>query len=118
MPAENLSEQLTKYLTDVHSIEQQALAQMRQAPKIAGHPDLSRIYAQHLTETEEHERLVRGQLERRDAEPSKVKDAAGRAGGWGMILFARRSAAAARMPRAPCARRSGRASRACPACPG
>ena len=89
MPAENLSEQLTKYLTDVHSIEQQALAQMRQAPKIAGHPDLSRIYAQHLTETEEHERLVRGQLERRDAEPSKVKDAAGRAGGWGMILFAR-----------------------------
>src|SRR4051794_5314437 len=89
MPAENLSEQLTKYLTDAHSIEQQALAQMRQAPKIAGDPQLSRIYKQHLTETEEHERLVREQLERRGAEPSKVKDAAGRAGGWGMVLFAR-----------------------------
>lgn len=33
MTPENLQEQLIKYLTDVHSIEQQALAQMKTAPK-------------------------------------------------------------------------------------
>ena len=32
---------------------------------------------------------MREQLERRGARPSVVKDAAGRVGGWGMVLFAR-----------------------------
>jgi ferritin-like metal-binding protein YciE len=89
MTEHTLDEQLTKYLTDVHSIEQQALAQMQLAPRIAGDPDLRRAFAAHLRETEEHERLVREQLERRGAKPSGVKDTAGRVGGWGMILFAR-----------------------------
>src|SRR5215217_9209623 len=82
-------EQITKYLTDVHSIEVQALAQMRVAPRLAGDPELGRIFREHLRETEEHERLVREELERRGQRPSRVKDAAGRAGGWGMVLFAR-----------------------------
>jgi ferritin-like metal-binding protein YciE len=85
----SLPEQLTKYLTDLHSIEEQALAQMRLAPRIAGDSELQRIFVEHLNETEEHERLVRDQLERRGAGPSTVKDVAGRVGGWGMILFAR-----------------------------
>src|ERR1041385_7409275 len=84
-----LDEQITKYLTDLHSIEEQALAQMRLAPRVAGDTELQRIFVEHLNETEEHERLVREQLERRDAKPSAVKDVAGRVGGWGMILFAR-----------------------------
>src|SRR5256885_977051 len=66
-------EQLTKYLTDAHSIEEQALVQMKVAPKIAGTPALSAIFSQHLTETAEHERLVRAALEQRGAEPSIVK---------------------------------------------
>jgi ferritin-like metal-binding protein YciE len=89
MPHHSLDEQLTKYLTDVHSIEEQALAQMRLAPRVAGAADLRRIFSEHLTESEEHERLVREQLEARGAKPSPVKDVAGRVGGWGMILFAR-----------------------------
>jgi ferritin-like metal-binding protein YciE len=84
-----MTEQLTKYLTDVHSIEEQALAQMRLAPRMAGDRELKRAFAEHLRETEEQERLVREQLERRGARPSPVKDVAGRVGGWGMILFAR-----------------------------
>ena len=84
-----LDEQLTKHLTDVHSIEEQALQQMRAAPKIAGDEELARIFREHETETEEHERRVRERLEARGASPSKVKDVVARAGGVGMILFAR-----------------------------
>jgi ferritin-like metal-binding protein YciE len=84
-----IAEQLTKYLTDVHSIEEQALAQMRLAPRVAGDPELKRAFAEHLRETEDQEQRVREQLQRRGAQPSAVKDVAGRVGGWGMILFAR-----------------------------
>ncbi len=83
------NEQLVSYLTDVHAIEVQALAQMKRAPEIAGSPDLAQIYRGHCDETAEHERLVREALEARGAEPSTVKDLAGRAGGWGMVLFAK-----------------------------
>src|SRR3954452_22722102 len=89
MTANALDEQLTKYLTDLHSIEEQALAQMRLAPRLAGDPELQRIFVEHTGETESHERLVREQPERRGAKPSAAKDVAGRVGGWGMILFAR-----------------------------
>ena len=44
MTADTSSEQLTKYLTDVHSIEEQALAQMRLAPRLAGAAELQRIF--------------------------------------------------------------------------
>src|SRR3954452_3146100 len=82
-------EQLTKYLTDVHSIEEQAIAQLKAAPRLAGAPELARIYDEHLHETEGQERAVRDRLEARGAKPSTVKDVAGRVGGWGMVLFAR-----------------------------
>jgi ferritin-like metal-binding protein YciE len=89
MTANTADEQLTKYLTDVHSIEEQALAQLRLAPRVAGDRELKRAFAEHLRETEDQERLVREQLEQRGAKPSTVKDVAGRVGGWGMIVFAR-----------------------------
>src|SRR5215216_3900102 len=89
MPDKSFDEQVTKYLTDIHSIEEQALAQMRLAPRVARDSELRRIFREHLGETEEHERLVREQLDRRGAKPSQVKDVAGRVGGWGMLLFAR-----------------------------
>jgi ferritin-like metal-binding protein YciE len=89
MTDRTLGEQLTKYLTDVHSIEVQALEQMRLAPRLAGDPDIGRIFREHRAETENHERLVAEELERRGAAPSRLKDVAGRAGGWGMIVFAK-----------------------------
>ena len=89
MSASSLEEQITKYLTDAHSIEEQALVQMEQAPRMAGDPELAQIFKQHLVETREHEQAVRAELTRRGAEPSTVKDAAGKLGGWGMVLFAR-----------------------------
>jgi ferritin-like metal-binding protein YciE len=89
MSDRTLDEQTTKYLTDVHSIEVQAIEQMRLAPRIAKDAELARIYAAHLDESQEHERLVRAQLDAHGAAPSLVKDTAGRVGGWGMALFAR-----------------------------
>jgi ferritin-like metal-binding protein YciE len=85
----DLHDQLTKYLTDAHSIEEQALAQLRRAPDIAGDDELSRNYREHLRETEGHESEVRRLLEVRDAKPSRVKDTVMAVGGKGFLLFAR-----------------------------
>src|SRR5690242_6396144 len=87
--ATSLEEQVDKYLADAHSIEEQALAQMRAAPKIAVDEGLSAAFAEHERETEEHERLVRERLEARGAKPSKVKDLVMALGGKGFVLFAR-----------------------------
>jgi ferritin-like metal-binding protein YciE len=86
---DTLEEQLTKHLTDVHSIEEQALQQLRAAPGIARDPELARVYEEHRVETEDQERRVRELLEAHGADPSKTKDLVARAGGIGMILFAR-----------------------------
>jgi ferritin-like metal-binding protein YciE len=86
---ETLEEQLTKHLTDVHSIEVQALQQLLVAPRMARDRELARAFREHIVETEEQERLVRERLAARGADPSRLKDIAGRAGGIGMVLFAR-----------------------------
>src|SRR5947209_3707307 len=89
MSDNSLHEQLHKYLTDCHSIEVQALAQLKRAPDIAGSPELAEMYAEHERETEEHKRLIEERLEAHGESPNKLKDVAGAAGGWGMVLFAK-----------------------------
>jgi ferritin-like metal-binding protein YciE len=89
MTAAAAKEQLVQYLADAHSIEEQALTQMRAAPGIAADVSLARAFEAHLIETERHERIVRGRLEAHGASPSHLKDLAGKAGGWGMLLFAK-----------------------------
>jgi ferritin-like metal-binding protein YciE len=81
-------DQLIKYLTDVHSIEEQALSQMRRAPGLV-EGRLAEAFAAHLAETESQEQRVRERLEALGGKPSKLKDAAGQASGVGMVLFAR-----------------------------
>jgi ferritin-like metal-binding protein YciE len=82
-------DQLVKYLTDAHSIEEQALAQLRIAPDLAGNGRLADVLAEHLPETENHERAVRDRLEALGGSPSTAKDVVMAAGGKGFILFAR-----------------------------
>jgi ferritin-like metal-binding protein YciE len=89
MAPNDLDDQLIKYLTDAHSIEHQALEQMKRAPGIAGDPTISEQFSQHLTETEEHERRVRERLDELAASPSKLKDLAGKVTGIGFALFAK-----------------------------
>src|SRR4051794_22354091 len=89
MPANTLSEQLVKYLTDVHAMEVQALAQMRSAPKLAGDAELAQAFEAHLEETAVHEQLVRERLEAHGAKPSRLEDLLGALSGKGFVLFAR-----------------------------
>jgi ferritin-like metal-binding protein YciE len=87
--ASSPEQQLIRYLADAHSVEEQALTQMRRAPGIAEEEPLAAAFREHLSETEGHERLIRARLHAHGAEPSRAKDLAGQAGGWGMLLFAR-----------------------------
>src|SRR5206468_11112834 len=63
--------------------------QLRRAPEIAGDPEISEAFSQHLHETERQEERIRELLAAADAEPSKAKDVAGKATGIGMALFAK-----------------------------
>lgn len=89
MPDNSLHEQLHKYLTDCHSIETQALAQLKRAPGIAGGPELAEMYAEHARETEEHKRLIEERLEAHGESPNRLKDVAGQVSGVAMVLFAK-----------------------------
>lgn len=89
MSTDTLEQQLIKYLTDVHSIEQQALVQMKAAPGMAGDDRIAAAFSAHLTETESHANLVSARLQAHGAKPSKVKDLAGTLTGAGFGAFAK-----------------------------
>jgi len=89
MTADTLDEQLIKYLADAHSIEEQALQQLRGAPDAARDPELAEIFRTHLAETEGHERAMRERLEAHGERSSTLKDLLMRVGGAGFLLFAR-----------------------------
>lgn len=89
MPGDTIQEQLVKYLTDCHSIEEQALAQLKSAPGMAGDPEVARIFEDHERETQEQKRLLEGRLEAHGASPNKLKDVIGAVTGKGFVLFAR-----------------------------
>lgn len=87
--AKTLNDQLKTYLSDAYSIEQQALAQLRTAPDIAGDMVLATHFREHLVETERQAEMVRERLEAHGGSPSKIKDAVMALGGKGFLLFAR-----------------------------
>lgn len=88
MPTDH-EEQLVHYLTDVYSIERQALAQLKTAPEIAGPPSLAETFRDHYHETERQAEAIEERLEAHDASPKRLKDAVMYAGGKGQLLFAR-----------------------------
>src|SRR3954454_16575522 len=61
---------------------------MKRAPELVEGP-LAESFRRHLGETESQEQRVRERLKAHEASPSKVKDVAGQAGGFGMVLFAK-----------------------------
>src|SRR3954453_5335406 len=89
MPPSDIQEQLVKHLTDMHSIEVQAQAQMKAAPKMAGTEELARMYQEHERETAEQKRMVGERREGLGGSPSKLKDAVAGATAVPFILFAK-----------------------------
>lgn len=87
-PNETQNSRLVKYLTDAHSIESQAMVQMRKAPELAGDPSLATIFSEHEKETATHRQLIADRLRAHQAKPSTGKDVAGKTGGSAMLLFA------------------------------
>ncbi len=84
-----ITTQLAGYLSDAHSIEEQALAQLRSAPGMAGDDRLAEALGAHLRETEAHERLVRERLDALGESPARWKDLLMAVGGKGFLAFAR-----------------------------
>jgi ferritin-like metal-binding protein YciE len=84
-----IEEQIVKYLGDIHSIEEQALVQLKIAPKIAGDATLEAAFEKHIGETEDQKRRVERRLEELGGSPNKVKDIAGAASGPAFALFAK-----------------------------
>jgi ferritin-like metal-binding protein YciE len=80
MPASSTDEQLVKYLTDVHSTEENALAQLKTGAEEACEPQLAEAFREHLVETEEQERLITERLEAHGADTSTLKDLAQKGG--------------------------------------
>ena len=84
-----MTDQLTSYLSDAHAIEQQALAQLRTAPRIAGTPEQRDLFRQHLAETEGQAQAVHDRLVALGSTPSMIKDRLMALGGKAFVLFAR-----------------------------
>jgi ferritin-like metal-binding protein YciE len=86
----DLQPEVVKYLTDAHAIESQAIQLLQRGPKIAGDPELARLFSEHLEETRGHQKRVADRLEALEASPSRLKDAAMRLGAlnWGAFFQA------------------------------
>ncbi len=82
-------EQLVHFLSDIYSVEQQAIAQMVSAPKLAGEPKIAADFREHHLQTEQQAESVRQRLEAHGGSPSAIKDAVMKLGGKGFLLFAR-----------------------------
>ncbi|MBV8941382.1 MAG: DUF892 family protein, partial [Solirubrobacterales bacterium] len=63
--ADDLGNQLDKYLADAHAIEQQAIQLLKKGSKIAGVKELADAFEDHLEETNEHSELVEERLKAR-----------------------------------------------------
>jgi ferritin-like metal-binding protein YciE len=76
MAADDIQTQLIKYLQDAHSTEENAISQLKAGAESVSDENFAETLRQHLSETEEHERLIRERLEAYEESPSKLKDMA------------------------------------------
>lgn len=81
-------EQVVHFVSDMYSVEEQALAQLVSAPAVVGEPSLAEAFRVHFQETQLQADAVRQRLEELGGSPSTIKDAVMRLGGKGFLLFA------------------------------
>jgi ferritin-like metal-binding protein YciE len=78
--ADDLHEEVVKYLRDAHALEGQAQQLLEAGPALAECEPLAEVFRAHLAETREHQRLVDERLEALGAKPSRFQAGALRAG--------------------------------------
>jgi ferritin-like metal-binding protein YciE len=80
--------QLTDFLSDMYSVEQQALAQLVSASKLAVDGGMATDFDLHYEETKMQAESIRERLEAQGGSVSAIKDAIMKLGGKGFLLFA------------------------------
>jgi ferritin-like metal-binding protein YciE len=85
--AEDVREEVVKYLRDAHALEGQALQLLEAGPEIAEFDELRSVFERHVEQTREHQRLVDERLEELGSAPSRVQAAAMRASALNLGAF-------------------------------
>jgi ferritin-like metal-binding protein YciE len=85
----NTHEEMISFVSDLYSVELQALSQLKNAPRLTRAPDFARYLEIHYEETGQQADRMRELLERLGGSPSHVKDAVMRLGGHGFLLLAK-----------------------------
>src|SRR2546423_4349301 len=80
--ADNVDQQLVRYLSEAHAMEKQALLLLSRGAEIVGDEEVARVFRAHELQTQEHARYVAERLEAHGESPSKVKDLALPRGCW------------------------------------
>ena len=74
--ATSAQEQLVKYLTDAHAMEEQSVQLLEKGSSIAGDEEIARVYRAHLMQSQEHREHILKRLEAHGERPSRAKDTA------------------------------------------
>lgn len=69
-----LQEQIVKYLTDAHGLEEQSLRSLEASVKSADDAALKAVFEQHLGETRRQQERIAERLRALGGEPSRAKD--------------------------------------------
>ena len=69
-----LKQQLVKYLTDAHGLEQQSLKSLEASAASATDPELKQVFEDHISETKIHAVRIEDRLRAHGADASKAKD--------------------------------------------
>jgi ferritin-like metal-binding protein YciE len=85
--ADNPAAELVAYLRDAHAIESQAQQFLPLAARLIGAPGPAAVLRDHLAQTREQRRLLRQRLDAHGAAPSRLQDAALRAGALNLGAF-------------------------------
>jgi len=82
--AKSAQEQLVKYLTDAHAMEEQSIQLLDKGSTMTGDEEIARVYRAHLMQSQEHREHILKRLEAHGESPSKVRDAAMKVGALGV----------------------------------
>jgi len=85
--AEDVREDVVKYLRNAHALESEAMQLLETGPELAAFEALAVVFREHLEQTREHQRLVDERLAALGSRPSRFQGGAMRAGALNLGTF-------------------------------